>query len=161
MSQFVQSLHEVFDRMGRIEARRMFGGHGLYHDGRMFGLVANDTLYLKADDQTLDGFQRRGLPAFGYERDGKRMEMSYRQAPEEIFEDREEALRWGRMAWEAAMRSGAVPKRVRAAAAKSAKSAKTGPKTTTKTSAKTAGTTKSTKSTKAAKSPAAKKSGKR
>ena len=116
MSQFVQSLHEVFERMGRIEARRMFGGHGLYHDGRMFGLVARDTLYLKADDQTLAEFERRGLPAFGYEREGRRMEMSYRQAPEEIFEDREEALRWGRMAWEAALRSGTPPKRARPAA---------------------------------------------
>jgi DNA transformation protein len=65
MSQFVQSLHEVFERMGRIEARRMFGGHGLYHDGRMFGLVANDTLYLKTDEQTIETFQRRGMPAFG------------------------------------------------------------------------------------------------
>ncbi|OUM00637.1 TfoX/Sxy family protein [Variovorax sp. JS1663] len=116
MSQFVQSLHEVFERMGRIEARRMFGGHGVYHDGRMFGLVANDTLYLKADDQTLAAFERRGLPAFGYEREGRRTEMSYRQAPEEIFEDREAALRWGRMAWEAALRSGAPPKRARPAA---------------------------------------------
>jgi DNA transformation protein and related proteins len=121
MSQFVQSLHEVFERMGRIEARRMFGGHGLYHDGRMFGLVARDTLYLKADGQTLAEFERRGLPAFGYEREGRRMEMSYRQAPEEIFEDREEALRWGRMAWEAALRSGTPPKRASAAAKPAAK----------------------------------------
>lgn len=117
MSQFVQSLHEVFERMGRIEARRMFGGHGIYHDGRMFALVANDTLYLKADAHTLAEFEKRGLSAFGYEREGRRTEMSYRQAPEELFEDREEAARWGRMAWEAALRSG-TPKRARRPAAK-------------------------------------------
>jgi DNA transformation protein len=121
MSQFVQSLHEVFERMGRIEARRMFGGHGIYYDGRMFGLVANDTLYLKADADTLAEFEKRQLPAFGYEREGRRMEMSYRQAPEEIFEDRQEAARWGRMAWEAALRSGTAPKRARPPAAKKAK----------------------------------------
>jgi DNA transformation protein len=117
MSQFVQSLHEVFERMGRIETRRMFGGHGIYHDGRMFALVVSDTLYLKADAHTVAEFEKRGLPAFGYEREGRRMEMSYRQAPEEIFEDRDEAGRWGRMAWEAALRSG-TPKRARQAAAK-------------------------------------------
>lgn len=117
MSQFVQSLHEVFERMGRIQARRMFGGYGIYHDGRMFALVAGDTLYLKADALTLAEFEKRGLPAFGYEREGRRTEMSYRQAPEEIFEDREEAGRWGRMAWEAALRSG-TPKRARPPAAK-------------------------------------------
>lgn len=120
MSQFVESLHEVFERMGRIEARRMFGGHGIYHDGRMFALVVNDTLYLKADADTLAEFEKRGLPAFGYEREGRRTEMSYRLAPEEIFEDREEAMRWGRLAWEAALRA-AAPKRVRRAAAKKGK----------------------------------------
>lgn len=120
MSQFVESLHEVFERMGRIEARRMFGGHGIYHDGRMFALVVNDTLYLKADADTLAEFEKRGLPAFGYEREGRRTEMSYRQAPEEIFEDREEAMRWGRLAWEAAARA-AAPKRARRAAAKKSK----------------------------------------
>ncbi|KWT66118.1 MULTISPECIES: TfoX/Sxy family protein [unclassified Variovorax] len=120
MSQFVQSLHEVFERMGRIDARRMFGGHGIYHDGRMFALVVKDTLYLKADADTLAEFEKRGLPAFGYEREGRRTEMSYRQAPEEIFEDREEAMRWGRLAWEAALRA-AAPKRVRGAAAKKRK----------------------------------------
>ena len=107
--------------MGRIEGRRMFGGHGIYYDGRMFGLVANDTLYLKVDADTLAEFEKRRLPAFGYEREGRRMEMSYRQAPEEIFEDREEAERWGRMAWEAALRSGAAPKRARPPAKKQAR----------------------------------------
>ena len=120
MSQFVESLHEVFERMGRIEPRRMFGGHGIYHDGRMFALVVNDTLYLKADADTLAEFEKRGLPAFGYEREGRRTEMSYRQAPEEIFEDREEAMRWGRLAWEAALRA-AAPKGTRRSAAKKAK----------------------------------------
>jgi DNA transformation protein len=122
MSHFVESLHEVFERMGRIEARRMFGGHGIYHDGRMFALVIRDTLYLKADANTLVEFEQRGLPAFAYEREGRRMETSYRQAPEEIFEDREEAMRWGRLAWEAAMRA-AAPKRARRPAAKKGKGA--------------------------------------
>ena len=120
MSQFVESLHEVFERMGRIEARRMFGGYGIYHDGRMFALVVRDTLYLKADAHTLAEFDKRKLPAFAYERRGQLTETSYRQAPEEIFEDREEAGRWGRMAWEAALRSG-TPQRARRPAAKKGK----------------------------------------
>jgi DNA transformation protein len=89
------------------------------------------------------------------------MEMSYRQAPEEIFEDREEALRWGRMAWEAALRSGAPPKKPRAvakggksaAAAKTAKPKATKPKPAPKAATKAA--------TKTAQRPAAKKTGKR
>ncbi|RST55605.1 TfoX/Sxy family protein [Variovorax sp. MHTC-1] len=111
MSEFVRSLHEVFERFGRIEARRMFGGHGIYHEGRMFGLVARDTLYLKTDPQSAAHFDRLRLPAFEYTRQGKTMQMSYREAPAEVFDDRDEAALWARRAWEAALRSGTAPKK--------------------------------------------------
>ncbi len=109
-SEFVASLHETFERLGRIEARRMFGGYGIYHEGRMIALVAKDTLYLKTDAESAALFDRLQLPPFEYTRNGKTMPMSYRLAPAEIFEDRDEAARWGRLAWEAAMRSGQPPK---------------------------------------------------
>jgi DNA transformation protein len=110
MSEFVRSLNEVFERFGRIEARRMFGGHGIYHDGRMFALVAKDTLYLKSDAESVAHFEQLRLPAFQYERQGKTAQMSYREAPPEVFEDRDEAAMWARRAWEAALRSGQPPK---------------------------------------------------
>lgn len=110
MSAFVASLHEVFERFGRIEAKRMFGGHGIYHQGRMFALVANDVLYLKADAESAAHFDRLQLPAFQYQRKEKTTRMSYREAPVDLFEDRDEAALWGRRAWEAALRSGQAPK---------------------------------------------------
>ncbi len=111
MSEFVSSLHEAFERLGRIETRRMFGGHGIYHEGRMIALVIADTLYLKADAQSVAHFERLQLPAFTYTREGKVMQMSYRQAPADLFEDREEAGLWGRRAYEAAVRSGQPAKK--------------------------------------------------
>lgn len=118
MSAFVQSLHEIFERLGRIETRRMFGGHGVWHEGRMIALVARDTLYLKADAESAAHFDRLNLPPFTYERQGKAMPMSYRQAPADLFEDREEAALWGRRAYEAALRSGQPPKNKTPAAKK-------------------------------------------
>ena len=41
---------ELLGAAGRVAARRMFGGYGLYCDGVMFALIADDVLYLKADD---------------------------------------------------------------------------------------------------------------
>jgi DNA transformation protein and related proteins len=111
LSELVRSLPEVFERFGRVEARRMFGGHGIYHDGRMFALVARDTLYLKSDPESAVHFDRLRLPRFEYQRKGKTMQMSYREAPAEVFDDRDEAARWARLAWEAALRSGTPPKR--------------------------------------------------
>ena len=52
MSEFVEYLNEVFAEFGAIQSKKMFGGYGIYHDGVMFALVSDDTLYLKADETT-------------------------------------------------------------------------------------------------------------
>ncbi|QSI29857.1 transcriptional regulator [Variovorax sp. RKNM96] len=117
MSEFVQSLHETFERLGRIQTRRMFSGHGVWHEGRMIALVFKDTLYLKSDAESAVHFDKLNLPPFTYMRQGKAMPMSYRQAPADFFEDREEAARWGRLAYEAALRSGQPPKQPKPKAA--------------------------------------------
>jgi DNA transformation protein len=105
MSEFVEYLHEVFEAFGPIRTKRMFGGYGVYRDELMFALVANDLLYLKADVESAAHFEERGLKPFEYVKNGKRMNMSYFLAPEEIFDDPDEAKLWASRAYEAALRS--------------------------------------------------------
>jgi len=106
MSEFTDYLCDVFIQFGSVTARSMFGGHGLYFDSCMFGLVADDTLYLKVDEKNLHYFTELDLPAFEYEKsNGRTMEMSYRMAPESIYEDPDEAALWAVRAWEAAKRA--------------------------------------------------------
>ena len=105
MSEFVDYLTEVFQQFGAIRTRRMFGGYGVYHEGLMFGLVADDVLYLKTDNQSAKLFNEKGLQQFEYVKNGKPMKMSYYTAPEEIFDDPEVARVWARHAYEAALRS--------------------------------------------------------
>jgi DNA transformation protein len=71
----------------------------------MFGLVADDVLYLKADETLSAYFEERGLDQFQYKKRGKTFKMSYYMAPEEIFDDREEAKIWAARSYEAAVRS--------------------------------------------------------
>ena len=111
MSDFVSYLHEVFEDFGPIRARRMFGGYGIYHDGLMFGLVADDTLYLKVDDQIRPMFEQLGLGPFEYTRNGKVMNLSYYEAPPELLEVRQEATRWAALSYEAALRAKAGSRR--------------------------------------------------
>jgi DNA transformation protein len=105
MSEYVEFLKEVFEQFGPIHPRRMFGGYGLFHKGLMFGLVADDVLYLKADDTLSTYFEERGLDQFQYEKRGKTFKMSYYMAPENIFDDPEEAKIWAARSYEAAVRS--------------------------------------------------------
>lgn len=94
MSEFVANLAEVFAVFGRITSRRMFGGHGIYHDGLMFGLVVSEQFYLKADAVSRPQFTALGLPPFSYLRQGKPMQLSYYLAPEDIFDDPDAARYW-------------------------------------------------------------------
>lgn len=104
MNEFVDYLHEVFELFGPIRARKMFGGYGIYRNGLMFGLVADETL-LKADAENASFFEKKGLSKFEYKKGEKVVKMSYYRAPAGIMEDREEAAMWARRSYEAALRS--------------------------------------------------------
>lgn len=105
MNEFIEYLYEIFELFGPITARKMFGGYGIYHGGLMFGLVSDDTLYLKADAENSRYFDKEGLGKFEYNKGGKVMTMSYYLAPAGIMEDREQAEIWARRSYEAALRA--------------------------------------------------------
>lgn len=111
MSEFTDYLAELFEQFGPVQARRMFGGYGIYHEGLMFGLVANDTLYLKADETTAQDYESRGLGRFAYEKGDKIVHLSYYLAPEEILDSPENAAHWARLAYAVAVRAQARARR--------------------------------------------------
>jgi DNA transformation protein len=104
-NEFAAHALELLASVGRISARRMFGGYGLYCGGTMFGLIADDVLYLKVDAANRDDFERAGATPFAYGARGKRVVMSYFRAPAEAMESRELAAPWVRSAYAAALRA--------------------------------------------------------
>lgn len=97
-------------RIGAFRARRMFGGHGIYHDGLMFALVSNGRCYLKADEQTVAAFQEQGCEPFRYR--GARGEVTirgYLSLPEGCLESAAEMSHWARLAVEASLRNANKP----------------------------------------------------
>lgn len=101
-------MQELLDGWGTVTARRMFGGHGLYHEGLMFAIVMDSRLYLKADDGNRAEFEALGLAPFTYPMKGKTVALSYWSAPDAMFDEPSEAVRWARSAWEAAARGHAA-----------------------------------------------------
>lgn len=47
---YIDFLREQFAPLGPIETRRMFGKTGIFIDGAMLGMVADNTLYFRVDD---------------------------------------------------------------------------------------------------------------
>lgn len=79
---FAKFVEDCLQPLGPVYARGMFGGHGIYLDGVMFALIADDVLYLKVDDQNRAAFEEAGLEPFVYEGKHRPMTMSYNRAPD-------------------------------------------------------------------------------
>jgi DNA transformation protein len=79
--------------LGSVTARKMFGGAGLYRDGKMFGLVAEDVPYLKADDSNREDFVKAGSGPFKPYPD-KAVTMSYYEIPVDVLEDPTTLAQW-------------------------------------------------------------------
>ena len=105
MSDFVEFLHEQFAEFGKITSKRMFGGHGIFYQDLMIGLVADDVLYLKTDKDSEARFLSAGSQPFMYNKAGKLVKMSYYEAPPETLDDPEEMKDWAGLAFDAACRS--------------------------------------------------------
>lgn len=104
-SEFIELIIELLEGHGQVSVRRMFGGHGIFRDGLMFGIIDDDVLYLKADAETRVVYTKRGLEPFTYLRSNKPASLSYYRAPAECLEDSAEMMAWADPAYAAALRS--------------------------------------------------------
>jgi DNA transformation protein len=102
---FIELLKDALSGLGPVSVRRMFGGAGIFAGGVMFGLVADDTLYLKADEETKAAFAAEGLGPFGYNGSGRRIDLPYWRIPERLLDDPDEMVAWARVALGVARRA--------------------------------------------------------
>ncbi|MDW4496735.1 TfoX/Sxy family protein [Sulfitobacter sp. D35] len=84
---------ELFEGVGTITTRRMFGGMCLYIDGTVFALLRSDgTVLLKAVNTFRDRVEAEGWTRWEYTRDnGTRSAMPYWELPEAALDDPDEA----------------------------------------------------------------------
>jgi len=103
--EFASHIVDLLHPFGSCEAKRMFGGFGIFHQGLMFGLIADGSLYLKADEESKALFEAEDCKPFTYYKKDKAFNLSYYLAPEEFFEEPEDCLRWAQTAFDAALRN--------------------------------------------------------
>jgi DNA transformation protein and related proteins len=84
----VDQLHGLED----VEARRMFGGHGLYQDETFFGIVHKGKLFFKIDETTVNEYKKRKMKPF--RPTAKQTLKSYYQVPVDIIEDADALREW-------------------------------------------------------------------
>ena len=96
---FKDLVRDLLAAFGPVTIRNMFGGAGIYADGVMFAILADDVLYLKADAISQGAFRGEGMEPFTYLKEGKgRVAMSYFEVPPRLLEEPDELVAWARHA---------------------------------------------------------------
>ena len=109
---FAEFLQEQFAPLGSVTMRRMFGKTGVFCDGLMLGMVRDDTLYLRVDDDNRAAFgEAQSFPPLNYGKKGRTIDLSFWRAPERLFDEPDEFLTWARAALAAARRVASKRKR--------------------------------------------------
>lgn len=108
---FAAFLQEQLAPFGRLVFRRMFGKTGVFRDGVMFGIVSDDTLYLRVDDQNRADFDEvSGMPPLAYQKGGRMIDLSFWPIPDRLLDEPDALLTWVRSAQGAARRVAAERK---------------------------------------------------
>jgi DNA transformation protein len=102
---FAEFVLEQMTGIPGISKRAMFGGFGIYRDGLMFALIADEELYLKANDHLAQEFIALELMPFLFESKGKTMALKYYRAPESVFEDAAQMRIWAEKSYQCALRN--------------------------------------------------------
>ena len=109
---FAEFLRDQLSPLGRISMRRMFGKTGVFCDGLMFGMVTDNTLYLRVDDHNRAAFKEaEDFPPLSYEKKGCTIDLAFWRAPDRLFDEPEELVTWARIALAAAGRVAAKRER--------------------------------------------------
>ena len=90
--QYRVEVEEKLSAVAPITTRAMFGGVGIYADGAIFALIAEDKLYFKVDDLNRADFEAAGMgPFFPYD---SPTPMGYWEVPSSVQTDATELKVW-------------------------------------------------------------------
>lgn len=92
----------LFEQLGRVKSRSMFGGFGIFVDDTMFALAVNDKLHIRADDLSTSRFKEQGYEPYIYKKRGFPVVTKYFALPDNCWENPSLILRDAAVALEIA-----------------------------------------------------------
>jgi len=88
--EYLEYVMEKLSPIGDVKGRAMFGGYGIFHDGSMFALISEDSLYFKVNDSNRDIYEKAGSRKFVHG-------ISYWEVPIEVLEDNDKLHEWANL----------------------------------------------------------------
>ena len=91
-NEFLTYVLDQLRLLRNLEARAMFGGHGLYRDGIFFGIISKGRLFLRTGPSTRPKFIEAGMKPF--RPSAQQTLKSYYEVPAEVLDDASTFAHW-------------------------------------------------------------------
>lgn len=115
---------DLFSEFGPIALRRFFGGEGIYAGDTMIGMVFDDIVYFKTDEETRKTFAAEKTGPFSFHKGKELVVTTWYAIPDRLYDDPEELAQWARAAHKVATVSPAARKKAHKKAAAKEKPAR-------------------------------------
>ena len=86
-NEYLQFIIQKLNPLGNVMSRAMFGGYGIFHEGVMFALIADDTLYFKVNETNRAMYKQAGSKPFPHG-------ISYWEVPADLLEEDNRLHEW-------------------------------------------------------------------
>ena len=101
-------INYILDQLAGVDEvshRKMFGGVGIFKEGKMFGMLNNKgALLMKVDDSNIQDYLDRDMLPFTHDKN-KTAKMPYYEVPAEVIEHRQQLKLWAEKSIEIALKS--------------------------------------------------------
>lgn len=106
---FTEYVEELIARFGKVEIRKMFGGAGVYRNGIGFGILDDDTFFIKADTVFGAELKKQGSKPWSYsvKKDGTVRDIAYWSLPASAADDGDEASALAKRSFQIAVKAAA------------------------------------------------------
>lgn len=106
---YIDFVLELIAGFGKVEVKKMFGGAALSRGGVGFGILDNDTFFLKGDGAFGADMKKQGSKPWSYSigKDGRPREIAYWSLPDTALDDPDEASSLAKRSYQISVKAAA------------------------------------------------------
>jgi DNA transformation protein len=99
-SEFLQYALDLFNPLGRLTSKTLFGGNAILKNNITFAMVFDGSIYLKTNKNTVKKYLDLDSKPLSYKKNNKTINLRYYEIPIEVIDDEDQLMQWAIEAYE-------------------------------------------------------------
>ena len=93
-SEFLQYALDLFNPLGRLTSKTLFGGNAILKNNITFAMVFDGSIYLKTDKNTVKKYLDLDSKPLSYKKNNKTISLRSYEIPIEVLDDEDQLIQW-------------------------------------------------------------------